>query len=293
MYHKMVDMLSALGFPVLRFDFYGLGDSEGTLDDKVLPDLYGAIQLGRYVADTRRAIEWMRTTCHVDRVILGGLCGGAITGVLAAAGDRHVAGLFGLGLPVMLDGSNIDRVDNMTSGQLGRIRQRYLSKLLSPSSWVRALTLKTDFRLLLKSMLLPLRKQRATVPKPAGSSADPAPRGNANPYFREAFGGVLSQDCPVLLLFSESDRLYAEFREKFLEPHGSMLKPHAHLVDIRVVSDANHVFTFSEWQRDMTHLLEVWFNDRFPGDAARAEAGTNPQHNRDVHQPAVGVAQMR
>jgi len=38
---------------VLRFDFYGLGDSEGEIREPMLADLYGSIQMGRYVKDTR------------------------------------------------------------------------------------------------------------------------------------------------------------------------------------------------------------------------------------------------
>ncbi len=39
---------------MLRFDFFGLGDSEGDLDETVLADVYNNIEVGRYVDDTLR-----------------------------------------------------------------------------------------------------------------------------------------------------------------------------------------------------------------------------------------------
>ena len=276
MYNKIANLAVQLGFPVLRFDFSGLGDSEGTLDDRVLPDLYGAIQVGRCVGDTRRAVDWMRANCGVERVILGGLCGGAITGVLAAAGHPHVSGLFGIGLPVMVEGSTVDATENMTTGQLQGIRSKYVKKLFSPSSWARVLTMKTDFRLLRKSLLVGSQQSSKPAAGPTAGIAAQAPKSNANPHFPKAFERVLEQGCPNLLLFSEADRLYAEFQEKFLAIHGEMVQANARLIDIRVVREANHVLTFSEWQRTMLDHLQEWLQRWEFG----VEAGAADRHRR-------------
>ena len=50
---------TAQGFTVLRFDFYGLGDAEGEVPLRQLRDLYGSVALGRYVGDTRDALDWL------------------------------------------------------------------------------------------------------------------------------------------------------------------------------------------------------------------------------------------
>jgi dienelactone hydrolase len=238
-----------------------------------LPDLYGAIQMGRYAEDTRRAVDWMRANCHVEDVVLGGLCGGGITAVFAAVGSPHVKGIFALGLPVVVDGSNVDQTANMSVGQLEGIRNKYLKKLVSPSAWLRLLTMRSDFRLVIASLIAPLRRQKAKANRGARDRLDTAvpPRGNANPHFPGAFERVLRQGCPVLLLFSESDRLYAEFREKFLEDHGHLVEAHAGLVEVDVVPQANHVFTFAEWQHDMLGRVRSWMQRRYPGEARAAE----------------------
>src|SRR5215211_1646058 len=56
LYCKLAAAIAANGFPVLRFDFYGLGDSQGSLAETQVADVYRAIQLGRYVDDTRASM---------------------------------------------------------------------------------------------------------------------------------------------------------------------------------------------------------------------------------------------
>ena len=87
LYVKMADRFCNLGFPVLRFDPEGLGDSEGGIDEEWIADVYGTIEQGGVVLDTTRAMDWMEEQSRIKRFILAGLCGGAITGLLAGAQD--------------------------------------------------------------------------------------------------------------------------------------------------------------------------------------------------------------
>lgn len=252
LYKKMAARFAEAGCRVLRFDFHGLGDSGGSVPERTLPDLYRAIQTGRYVADTRAAVRWMISECGVERVILAGLCGGAITAVLAAAGQRDIAGIIGLGLPVVLDGPSGDKTAQMTLGQLDGIRKGYVRKLLDPSSWLRLLTFRTDIGLLLRSFAAPLlRRYRRQLPE------------NVNPHFPPAFRKLLSAGCSLLLIFSGADRLYWEFREKFYEMHKADVDSHSGLMDVRVIEEANHILTFREWQREMLDACASWLESRF------------------------------
>lgn len=277
LYRRLTDMLVARGFPVLRFDFWGLGDSEGTAPEPLLPDLYGSVSCGRFIDDTRAAVTFACEACGVERVVLAGLCGGAITGILTGARDPRVAGLLGLGLPVSVDGSNVDKVKYMSAGQLVGIRGKYLRKLTDPTSWARLLSLKTDFRLLYRSLTAPLRKTR----KPAADATQVAETAtqddNLNPYFRPALLSMLGDKRPVMLIFSEADRLYWEFQEKFVQRHGFDTGAYHGNLEIAIVKDANHIFTFTEWQQDMLARSGAWLDAHFP---ARTPTPATPVDER-------------
>src|SRR5688572_29539651 len=102
LYVPLTDMLVAEGYLVLRFDFFGLGDSEGDLDETTLADVYNNIEVGRYVDDTLCALRWLRQNQGCKRFVLGGLCGGAITALLAAEREPAVEALLSVGMTVTL-----------------------------------------------------------------------------------------------------------------------------------------------------------------------------------------------
>ena len=125
------------------------------------------------------------------------------------------------------------------SREIGCLDTRYLKKLLSPKAWIRFLLLKSDFRIMFKSLLQPI------VSKSSGPSKQSMIQnnGNSNPYFSVAFYEIVSSR-KVLLIFSEADRLYWEFEEKFMQPYGEGLKKYEDNVEIYIVESANHIFSF-------------------------------------------------
>ena len=71
---RLAILLSSVGFHVLRFDFYGCGDSEGESDE-------GDIR--QWVEDISTAVEEIKGGCDVDRICLVGLRLGASLSMLA------------------------------------------------------------------------------------------------------------------------------------------------------------------------------------------------------------------
>ena len=57
LYLPMTKRFLSLGLSVLRLDFHGLGDSDGTLPEEQLRDVYNHIEVGRFVEDTDRRDE--------------------------------------------------------------------------------------------------------------------------------------------------------------------------------------------------------------------------------------------
>ncbi len=261
LYVNMAERFVSRGYPVLRFDFYGLGDSEGEAQEEYLADLYGAVQVGRYMDDTISAMDWMQQTYGIDKFIVSGLCGGAITGLLTASRDQRIKCLLGLAIPVILDGTNIDFTKYMTEQQLKETRDGYLRKLRDPSawrSWVRFLTFQSHYSLIFRSLLKPLL-EKSPKAKPAPSSSDPnEPKDNTNPYFAPAFFSMLSSGRFIYLVFAGSDRLLWEYEKKFVDRHRERLESYPAQYGMHVTKDANHIFSFREWEEDMLNQCCRW-----------------------------------
>jgi pimeloyl-ACP methyl ester carboxylesterase len=259
LYVPLTERLNALGYTVLRFDFFGLGDSEGELEEEKLADVYNNIEVGRYVSDTQVALRWLAETHSFNRFIVGGLCGGAITALLAAERDARVEGLLSLGMTVTLASDAAAPAKYLTRAQLDVRRRGYFQRLLQPKSWGRFLTFQSEYGVIWHSMKRLVVKERHAAVVDASAPSDQ--RGNANPLFPRAFFAFLDRGGKALMLFSQHDRLYSEYEEKFAEQFTARLQPLKEQVEKHVISDANHVLSFSGSRRAMVDLVERWLSE--------------------------------
>ena len=90
-YHAM-KAFAAAGLPVVRFNFRGVGLSEGSFDDA----------RGEQ-HDVRAVLDWMDTHLKLP-ILFAGFSFGSYVGLRACCGDPRVHGLIGLGLPVQAAG---------------------------------------------------------------------------------------------------------------------------------------------------------------------------------------------
>jgi uncharacterized protein len=271
LYRHMADTFLALGLSVFRFDCHGLGDSQGELPEALLRDVYNHIEVGRFVDDTIDAMDWMERTYGTRRFVASGLCGGAVTGLLAGERDARIVGLLGLGLTVSLASKAADASRYMTTGQIEDMQRLYATRLFNPQAWYRLLTLKADYRLIWRMATHSVRKRLAppaavvpTAPRPADD--------NANPLVPPAVFSMLSSKRPLLLVFGGSDRLQWEYEEKFVARHQERLAALPALCDVHVVKLANHVLSTAAWQQEMLDVSVAWLRRRFEHDVQREAA---------------------
>ncbi|HEY6124548.1 MAG TPA: alpha/beta fold hydrolase, partial [Steroidobacteraceae bacterium] len=261
LYVPLTELLTSQGFRVLRFDFFGLGDSEGDLDETVLADVYNNIEVGRYVDDTLAALNWLASEHGAKRFVLGGLCGGAITAILAAERDVRVDSLLSIGMTVTLASNAAKPGQYLTRAQLDDRRRRYLLKMFKPEAWWRFITFRSEYDVIWKAMKRAFIKDKpvAAAQVTLGTAAPPVEqRGNANPLFPKAYFTFLARGGKALMLFSERDRLQSEYEEKFAQPFAAQLAPHAGQIEQHVIPHANHVLSFREWQEQMLALSRSW-----------------------------------
>ncbi len=90
--YNAMKTFSSFGLPVVRFNFRGVGLSEGSFDDA----------RGEQ-DDVRAVLNWMEENLKLP-ILLAGFSFGSYVGLRASCGDARVKGLIGLGLPVRAAG---------------------------------------------------------------------------------------------------------------------------------------------------------------------------------------------
>ena len=268
LYLKIADGLVPLGFHVLRFDYYGLGDSEGSIDERLTSDMYNTIQDGRYVDDTIAAMDWTQETLGIRRFVGSGLCGGSISAMLTAAQDRRIESILSLSIPTVFDGGEANWARFATARQLEGIRRGYFKRLLKPEAWIRFLTGKTSYPVLWRSLkqVLPWTP-KAPAAKPAAAatpSAPSVPKDDTNPKFAPAFLKFVGSRRRMLLIFSGRDRLQWDFEEKFRDRHVAQLEPLREYFEMHTIADANHILSDPAWVREMVTLSRNWLDRVHP-----------------------------
>src|SRR5882672_262415 len=114
----MARALARAGFPVLRFDYRGMGDSDGAARSFEAVD-----------EDIAAAITALRRETGMRQTVLFGLCDGASAALMYAPGDPRVAGVVALN-----PWARSPQVESAI-----RLRHYYARRLLSWPFWRKAL----------------------------------------------------------------------------------------------------------------------------------------------------------
>lgn len=248
--------LAALGYPCLRFDPAGLGDSTGEIQTGNMHDFYGQIGGGRFVGDTLSAIDELLRHVSPKRIVLFGVCGGAITALMAAPRSVRVDGVILLSLPVMLDSAQ--------QGQLGRIPgdyargylfRLYANKLVSPKAWKRLITRKSDTAQIW-SWVKASFFTRAHKAKGGAGSGERDPAFNDN--FLESLDALVARQGKLLVLFGQDDKFRYEWERDFYDKYWTNNPRYEECSTIHYIAQCNHMFTLREWQASAMDLATSW-----------------------------------
>lgn len=252
LYRKLAPAFLSRGMPVLRLDLEGFGDSEGEPGTERTEEIYRAVALGRHVADVVCALDWLENALGTRRVIVGGLCGAAITGLHAAVRDRRIAALYAIGFPVILHSVQ----STPSRGELHSKREIYLRKLFAPAAWLRLVSLKTDFALMLRV----LRGFRA----PSGTDPD------LNPDVAPGLAALHAENRPALLIFGERDRLRFDYDEKFARLHAATLASYGRQLQVAIIAQTNHVLGDPAAVAEALRVTGAWLDSQFIAITAAA-----------------------
>lgn len=221
--------LAVAGYPILRFDVRGMGDSSGTQRDfeHITPDI-GA------------AIDALQAACPtVTRIMLWGLCDAASAALLYCddTRDPRIAGLCLLNPWVRSDAS-LART---------QVKHYYGQRLLRKEFWAKLLSGRLNIVQSVTELLRKLDQARSTsVPQTQLS-------------FQERMAhGMKEFPGKVQLILSGDDYTAKEFLEYTTRSehwHGLLDRPSLTRVDI---AGADHTFSSQEWRKTVENACIDW-----------------------------------
>lgn len=244
--------LAKLGYLVCRFDAYGMGDSEGRIEDGSSKMYYRSIQFGRYVDDTSLWTKYIKEEYNLNKIILCGLCGGAITSLITGGKNALVDGLILLNPPVMLDDDKVDYLAKRPKEYYRKGLMQYVRKATNPNSIFRFISGKADYHLmvyLLKGIIKGKKTRPAANKKAKHSDAE------FNRLFLSSMKKFTSQRKKILFIYGDNDYFKIEFETEILRRYQKTLPQYC---EYETIPDANHMLTIPNWQQTALQIFCQW-----------------------------------
>lgn len=219
-YVHLARAAAAAGIPVMRFDWRGVGDSEGQYPgfQHLKPDMDAAI------AEFRRRMPQLRG------VVLWGLCEGASAILLGGTDNPFVSGAAIVNPWVRTE----------TGEAQTYLKHYYGSRFRNPENWKRILRGEINIARSAASILGLMRRALA------GQTAE---AGDNRPYPCRMADGLRRYDGATLLLMSGRDLVAREFDDTAAsapEWQGLLSRPTVSRVDI---PETDHTFSSERWRR--------------------------------------------
>ena len=243
--------LASFGFPVLRFDFSGIGDSGPRTDN--LPFFKSAVE------ETREAMNYLGDSLNARRFVLCGICSGGDTAFRVACCDERVTGI---GL-INAGGHLHDPADAVLSADIrGRALARHYLRIAMHSSfransWRRGLVGKAAWGRILRTFAgFPLRWFRRPFANALSRPTIAAP----------ALRMLEARGVRVLHIYSEADE-GLDYLEIML---GAEMRRWGDDGTLEIVRGANHTFTMLWSQDQLLSTLRDWICRSFAPQTPQA-----------------------
>lgn len=231
--------LALQGVPVLRFDYRGMGDSEGDPRDfsGVEPDLRAAIDA--FFAAVPGATE----------VVLWGLCDAASAAMFYAHQDQRVTGM------VLLN----PWARTEEGAARAYLRHYYLSRLFDPGLWKKIAAGRFDLAGALRSLrgLIGKAARGASAPAPEPSQPGEAMQAVSPGLPQRMLDGYSRFRGHTLFITSGADLTAREF-EALASGRGWRRVMRGKRVARERLRDADHTFSRMEWRDQVARWTADW-----------------------------------
>jgi len=222
---RLSDRMTCEGYPCLRFDYRGCGDSEG-------PEGPPSGIVG--LTDAIAAEKVLRKQAGVAATVLVGICYGAEIGLLASRCLPTVCGVVACSTGRYVTDASYARA----AGYAGDYARGYVHKLLSAEAWCKLLAGRVHVRLILQGLLDRLSWAHWRRDRDGAAAA-------------EALAGVHRRRVPQLFIYGSADPLTRKHIPDYRgEAEEQQLDRH-----FRVIARADHNFSSVAWLQEVIESI--------------------------------------
>lgn len=233
-----------------RIDPYEIGESDGLLGANKVQDIWRDIEEGKFVADVVSMIQQIKQQDGIDKVVLFGICGGAVTAEYVAE-KIHIDGIIAINTACLLS-SSIKLNKQITNRQMNNIYHNYFKRVFSVDGWMRFFSGKSDYSALIQ--VAKKLKDRLL------SSGDEEAVTGVNVKYLKLLEKSNDKKIPHLFIFGERDGRWMEFQDIALKKVFNNKLSNEHYT-IQLIKDANHEFHLIEWQDKTVEMINGFLNN--------------------------------
>lgn len=239
--------LAEEGFPALRVDLSGLGDSDARKDDLSFQEAH--------IADTRAVMDHLERRHGIDSFVLTGLCSGADTSLRTAAEDARVVG--------------VAPIDGYAYRTPGYYLRHYGSRVLKAEPWLNFLERNVVDRLV------------------GGDGSDAAENGGGppvDPYERDfppreeacdLLQRLADRRVQGLYLYTAGQDKYLNGGSQFWEMFGSV--EFRDTARVEYFESSDHTFTLLRNQIRLERTIRKWARSVDWAEAGRSDGRLGPE----------------
>ncbi|SYZ73056.1 hypothetical protein TRIP_C21171 [Candidatus Zixiibacteriota bacterium] len=253
------------GFLVVRMDTSKVGYSHGEIPVGRAIDSYDAVQTGLFKDDALIFLTYLRDRFRPKKIFFTGLCGGALTAIIAGAAAGEVDGVVFIAGPVTVTSPEYE-LSTMHPFQADILVAGYLKRLMSPSAWARFFSGRTSYRSLFTSLKVKLatkfKRDNAGIGEATNMGGDEEEnKGDLfNRVFYESFEALMRTERKILFLMPELDRATYDFDSIFARQVLGHFAQSSHLFKVARIPKANHTFSTPESTRCLFEETANWLN---------------------------------